>query len=70
MDHQPTMPTAFEQQVRKLGLNKQTCAASRELRQWCERNKDHCYIPEWLLEQWGMSVDPNVPPVRIKSRVA
>jgi len=61
VDHQLTMPTVFEQQVRRLGLNKQTCAASEELRQWCECNKEQYYIPEWLLEQWGMSVSPNVP---------
>jgi hypothetical protein len=46
---QPTMPTAFESQIRRLGLNEQTCVASKELREWCERNKDLCYIPEWLL---------------------
>jgi hypothetical protein len=61
MTNQPTLLTAFEREVRKLGLNMQTCAASKELREWCRRNKDHCYIPEWLLEQWGMSVDPNAP---------
>ena len=54
------IPTAFEEQVQKLGLNEQTCATSEKLKQWCERNKDRCYIPEWLLKQWGMSVDPNV----------
>src|ERR1700674_1144008 len=56
----PRGPTGFEQQVQRLGLNEQTCAASRELKQWCERNKDSHYIPEWLLKRWGMSVDPNV----------
>jgi hypothetical protein len=60
MVYQPTMPTAFEEQVRKLGLNERTCAASRELQQWCEQNKDRCYIPEWLLQRWGMVVDPSV----------
>jgi hypothetical protein len=57
MGYQPTMATAFEHQVRKLGLNLQTCATSKELRQWCERNKDRCYIPEWLLKTWGMYVN-------------
>lgn len=52
MDYQSTMPTAFEKQVRKLGLVLWTCVASKELRQWCELNKDRCYIPEWLLERW------------------
>ena len=53
------LATAFEEQVRKFGLNETTCATSEELRQWCERNKDRCYIPEWLLERWGVSVEPH-----------
>jgi hypothetical protein len=56
----PPVPTAFEEQVQKLGLNDQTCATSEKLKVWCERNKDRCYIPEWLLKQWRLSVDPNV----------
>jgi hypothetical protein len=54
------VPTAFDEQARKLGLNEQKCVASEELRHWCERNKDRCYIPEWLLKQWRITVDPNV----------
>ena len=51
------LATKFENEMRRLGLTKETCAASHELRRWCERNKDCVYIPEWLLEIWGMSVD-------------
>ena len=40
----PDVPTAFEEQVKKLRLNEQTCVASEELKQWCKRNKDRCYI--------------------------
>jgi hypothetical protein len=57
MGYQPDIATAFEAEVRRLGLNTQTCASSKELRRWCERNKDRCYIPEWLLEAWGMCVN-------------
>ena len=53
----PRLPTAFEEQVKKLGLNERTCATSEALYLWCEHNKNHCYIPEWLLKQWGISVD-------------
>jgi hypothetical protein len=53
----PRLPTAFEEQVRKLGLNEQTCATSEALQRWCELNKNRCYIPEWLLKRWGLSVD-------------
>jgi hypothetical protein len=56
----PDVPTAFEEQVQKLGLNEQTCATSEKLRQWCQCNKDRCYILEWLLKQWRITVDPNV----------
>jgi hypothetical protein len=54
----PAAATEFEVQVRRLGLTKETCASSMELRNWCERNRNRCYIPEWLLNEWGISVDP------------
>jgi hypothetical protein len=60
MGYPPTTATEFELQVRRLGLDERTCAKSKELRKWCERNKDRCYIPEWLLQRWKMTVDPNV----------
>jgi hypothetical protein len=53
----PHLPTAFEEQVHQLGLNDQTYSTSAALQRWCERNKNHCYIPEWLLKEWGMTVD-------------
>ena len=56
----PDVPTAFEEEVQRLGLNEQTCATSEKLKQRRERNKDRCYIPESLLERWGIPVDPNV----------
>jgi hypothetical protein len=56
----PAVATAFEEQIQKLGLNEQICATSETLKQWCERNKDRCYIPESLLKRWGISVDPNL----------
>ena len=55
----PAAATEFEMQVRQLGLSKQTCADSTELRTWCEHNRNRCYVPEWLLGVWGMPVDPN-----------
>ena len=60
MEAAPDVPTAFEEQVQRLGLNEQTFATSEKLKQWCERNKDRCYIPEALRKRWGMPVDPNV----------
>jgi hypothetical protein len=60
MEAAPALPTAFEEQVKKLGLSEQTCETSEELRQWCKSNKDRCYIPERLLKKWQIAVDPNV----------
>ena len=65
----PATATEFESQARRLGLTRQTYTASAELRMWCERNKDRCYIPEWLLAEWGITVDPNAS-IENKVRVA
>jgi len=58
MTYLSKLPTAFERQVHKLGLDERTCVTSRALRLWCEENKDRYYIPEWLLARWGMTVNP------------
>ena len=51
--------TEFETRARQLGLTKQTYAASVQLRGWCEKNKKRCYIPEWLLAEWGITIELN-----------
>jgi len=56
----PAIATEFELQARRLGLTKEAFTASAELRTWCESNKNRCYIPEWLLAEWDITVDPNV----------
>src|SRR2546422_3467927 len=61
-------PTGFDEEVRRLGLDEHTCAASRELRRWCERNKDRCYIPEWLVKEWGNFRDAELRPLTLKKR--
>jgi hypothetical protein len=55
----PALPTEFEMQVRNLGLTKETYAGSAQLRNWCELNRNRCYVPEWLLDEWDLAVDPN-----------
>ena len=60
MPPMPVLATEFEMQVRRLRLTQQTYTCSVELRIWCERNKNRIYIPEWLLEAWGITVDPNI----------
>jgi hypothetical protein len=54
----PSVPTEFEMQVKRLGLTKSEYMASDELRRWCQRNRNRVYVPEWLLEAWGMRVEP------------
>lgn len=53
------LPTEFEVRVRQLQLTAGMYASSRELRAWCERNRNRCYVPEWLLGEWGITVDLN-----------
>jgi hypothetical protein len=50
------LPTEFEMRVRQLQLTAEMYTSSRELRTWCERNRNRCYVPEWLLKEWGITV--------------
>jgi hypothetical protein len=52
----PSMPTAFEMRVSELSLTAPTYSESPELRHWCKVNRNKCYIPEWLLKEWGITV--------------
>jgi hypothetical protein len=54
----PALATEFELRVRQLQLTARTYTSSRELRIWCEQNRNRLYVPEWLLEEWGITVDP------------
>jgi len=56
----PVLPTEFEKQVRQLRLSRDMYVHSAKLRTWCEENRNRCYIPEWLLETWGIQVDPSL----------
>ena len=53
----PALATEFELQARRLHLAPGAYAASRELRVWCQQNRNRVYIPEWLLKEWGITVD-------------
>jgi hypothetical protein len=53
----PALPTEFELRARQLQLTPKVYASSRELRIWCEQNRNRCYVPEWLLKEWGITVD-------------
>ena len=56
----PTTPTAFETQVRQLQLAPEAYVFSDQLRIWCKSNRNRCYIPEWLLDEWGIAVDADL----------
>jgi hypothetical protein len=51
------LATEFELQARQLHLTPDMYAGSRTLRLWCEKNRNRVYVPEWLLEEWGIDVD-------------
>jgi len=51
------LPTEFELRVRQLRLTARMYSSSRDLRAWCEQNRNRCYVPEWLLEEWSITVD-------------
>jgi len=53
----PVMLTQFELQVERLGLSKAQYVASTQLKRWCELNRNRCFVPEWLLKEWGIEVD-------------
>ena len=53
----PVLATEFELRVIDLQLAAETYASSAELRAWCERNRNRCYVPEWLLKEWDITVD-------------
>ena len=53
----PVLLTEFEVQVERLGLGKAQYVASAPLRRWCEHNRNRRYVPEWLLGEWGMTVE-------------
>jgi len=48
--------------VKELGLNQQDYVSSAQLRSWCEHNRNHFYIPEWLLQEWGIHVELSYGP--------
>ena len=51
-------PSEFDVELRRLGLSTpESCVNSLQLRRWCEKNRNHCYIPEWLLKEWDITVN-------------
>jgi hypothetical protein len=53
----PAGPSEFEMFVKRLRLAPESYASSAALKDWCKRNRNRCYVPEWLLEEWGIAVE-------------
>ena len=53
----PGDKSSFEEFAENLGLSADGWERSRQLREWARRNKDFCYVPEKLLNAWGMTVN-------------
>jgi hypothetical protein len=67
----PALATEFELRVRQLQVTSEMYTSSIELRTWCEQNRNRLYIPEWLLKEWGITVDSDFsgaarPPATLK----
>jgi hypothetical protein len=60
MPFSPALATEFDLLVQQLGLTVEMYSSSADLRAWCKQNKDRVYIPEWLLKEWRLGVDPNL----------
>jgi hypothetical protein len=55
----PAVVTEFELRVSQLQLTADMYSSSAALRAWCERNSNRYYVPEWLLKEWDITVDPS-----------
>jgi hypothetical protein len=55
----PAVATEFELQVSHLQLTAERYTSSAQFRAWCERNRNRCYVPEWLLKAWDIAADPS-----------
>jgi len=55
----PVIPalSAFEEAVKELKLQPDQYVHSKRLREWASRNKNSKFIPESLLEAWGLETD-------------
>ena len=40
-----------------LELSETSYVSSEQLRTWCEVNRNHKYVPEWLLSAWELRVN-------------
>ena len=53
----PNMPTSFEEMVRRLKLSEKEYRNSIPLKEWAKKHKDSKYVPQDLLEAWGIEAN-------------
>lgn len=53
----PTRLTKFDVEVARLKLTRLGYVRSKQLKSWCDRNRNSVYVPEWLLKEWDMKVE-------------
>jgi hypothetical protein len=51
------MPTSFEEMVRRLKLSEKEYRNSIPLKEWAKKHKDSKYVPQDLLEAWGIEAN-------------
>ena len=50
----PNTPTSFEVMVRQLKSSEKEYRSSIPLKEWARKHKDSKYVPQDLLEAWGI----------------
>lgn len=50
----PSTPTSFEEMVGQLNLKEHQYRSSIPLKEWAKKHKDSKYIPQDLLDAWGI----------------
>jgi hypothetical protein len=50
----PNTPSSFEEVARRLNLSEKQYRSSIPLKEWAQKHKDSKYVPQDLLEAWGI----------------
>ena len=58
----PVVQTEFEKAIERFGLKPDQYIRSTRLREWARKNRATKYIPEPLLEAWGLLEDDHTGP--------
>jgi hypothetical protein len=57
----PNKPTEFDFEIDRLGLSDERFwEFSKSLKSWVRQHRNFRYVPEWLLDRWGLEVSDEV----------